>query len=83
MDPTHGLPPMKRLLVETMIKTGAMEKEVVEEAECSRSTYYRYKHNIRRFDQPNAPSCSRMGRPSTFTEAMREVKFLALFSSSF
>ena len=83
MDPTHGLPPMKRLLAETLIKRGTTEEEFVEEVQCHRSTFYRYKQNVRRFGQTSAPSISRIGRPSIFTQAMREVTFLSLFWSKF
>lgn len=64
---------MKRLHAETLIKLGGMEKAVIKEVGCSRSTYYNYKQNIRFFDQSWAPSISRIGRPSLFTQEMRDV----------
>ena len=78
MEPTHGLPPTKRLLAETLIKSGATEKVVIKEVKCCRTTYYNYKQNIRFFNQSHAPSRSRMGRPSMFTQAIHEVTFLYL-----
>jgi len=83
MDSTHGLSQMKRLLAETLIKRGTTEEEFIEEVQCHRSTFYRYKQNVRLFGQTSAPSISRMGRPSIFTQAMREVAFLSLFWSNY
>jgi len=61
MEPTHGLPPVKRLHAEALIKCGATEEEVLREVKCSRSTYHNYKQNIRFFGQSAAPSYSKSG----------------------
>jgi transposase len=76
MEPTHGLPLIKRLHAESLIKVGGTEEDVIREVGCSRSTYYNYKQNIRLFGQSWAPSVSRIGRPSLFTQEMREVALL-------
>jgi hypothetical protein len=78
MEPTHGLPPIKRLHAEALIKCGATKEDVIKEVKCSRTTYYNYKQNIHVFGQSSALSISKMGRPSNFTQAMREVPFFYL-----
>ena len=76
MEPTHGLPPIKRLQAETLIKCGATDRTVQMEVSCCRATYYNYKRNIRLYGQSWAPYCGKIGRPSSFTQEMQDVSLL-------
>jgi hypothetical protein len=76
--PTHGLPPSKRQLIMTLLGDKKHPKDIATEAGCSEATVYTYRTNMLHFNEPMAPSISRMGRPKILTEEMMEVQPFAM-----
>jgi predicted transcriptional regulator len=76
MSDGRSLPPIKRQLAQLLIESHLDSKTVAGEVGCSLRTVYNYKSNMKICKQPLLPSISRIGRPSSFTQEMRDVCLL-------
>jgi DNA invertase Pin-like site-specific DNA recombinase len=70
----------KRELAKILIEDGERAETVAAEVTCHRATVFRYKSNLKVWNDCLAPSLSCVGRPSTLTQEMLDVQLQAFVS---